>query len=138
MVLFAIIDIALVVFNRNLGVPHDYPDSEWVSEDGTVTIRIKEEVIEEMEVINAYVSICDGNIEREATLVYRSYGGGGRIMYVREPQSVYKKDCEIWMVKKFSETEFTVKVTHIEDGAPIFEDGSKVTFYRVDNTSQTE
>ena len=132
-VLFFIAQTVLVTFDRDLGVPHDYPNSEWVSEDGTVTIRVVVEVIEEMETRQAYVNICDGDIEREARVVYRSYGGGGRIMYVRQPQEVFEKLCEIWTVKKFSETEFTVKVTRVEDGIPIFEDDSLVTFYCVDN-----
>ena len=33
-VLFFIAQTVLVTFDRDLGVPHDYPNSEWVSEDG--------------------------------------------------------------------------------------------------------
>lgn len=137
-VLYVIATILLVYFGTDLGVPHDYPNSEWVSEDGSVTIRIIDEVIEEMETRQAYVNIYDGDIEREGRVVYRSYGGGGRIMYVKENKPLFDKTSEIWTVKQFSETEFTVKVAHPENGVPIFEDNSLITFYRVDNTSQTE
>lgn len=108
-------------------LPHDFPNSEWESEDGTVRFRIEN---------NNGIGTVTKDGENFAIHVAGDGNGMYALEYIAEDIGGFK--YQFWAIISINEYEFTVEVYQKHDTVTIFEDGSKVTFYRVDTPSQTE
>ena len=108
--------------------PHEYPNSEWISEDGTVSLKF-----------GNYDGDGTVNIGSESFRISIAANRGGNL-YASEyySEEAHGPTIQRWKIKSINESEFTVKVKQIHDDITIFEDGATITFYRVDTPSQTE
>lgn len=108
--------------------PHDYPNTEWVSEDGVVHLRVDDD--------KQVYGIVYKNDESFEIIIHIPPNSLGVVanMYPND----YNREYQFWSIKSFEDDKFVIKVYQKDEEVTIFEDRSTVTFYRVDNTSQTE
>lgn len=108
-------------------LPHDFPNSEWLSADGKVTFKIEN---------NNGIGTVTKNDENFTIHV----AGDGDGMYALEyiSEDIGGDQYQFWAIRSINEYEFTIKVYQKHETVTIFEDGSTVTFYRVDNAPKTE
>lgn len=110
-------------------LPIDFPYSEWVSEDGTVSFKVINYVGE---------GIVNNGEESIRIRVVGHYGDLYALEYFTEEMDGYA--IQRWNVKSSNESEVTIKASEKYSGSDIdiFESGATITFYRVDTPSQTE
>lgn len=100
-------------------------NSEWISEDGRVTLFVDDDYQITGTVVN------DNEILEIEVRSFHSCLFIFEYIPDSEEYHMHGNKYEEWIVKRSNSDRMIVKVSYIEDG-------SKVTFYRVDNTSQTE
>lgn len=107
-------------------------NSEWISEDGRVTLFVDDDYQTTGRVVN------DDKILEIEVHVFYSYLFIFEYVPDTDEHLLHGSKYEEWLIKRSNANRMIVEVHHIENGVPIFEDNSLITFYRVDNTSQTE
>ncbi len=107
------------ILNIVKDVPHNYPSSNWISEDGTVSINVNE-------LGEAFV--IDNQSGKHYILHYQKY-----TLYVCVIlEDGLSSSLERWYIKKFSRNKFRVEIHKTTYELDMFFDGEIVDFYRTE------
>ena len=125
---FVIAKLYYVCVAAHAVYPHDYPNSEWISEDGMVHLKVDEQ------------SQVYGTVSKENNtfgIIVHISPAGGRVVANMYPND-YRRVYQTWKIKSFKDDKFVIKVYQEDEEVTIFEDGATITFYRVDTPTQIE
>lgn len=106
--------------------PTEYPNSEWISEDGRMKLSVGE-YDSEVYQCRAVLNITDGEGN---TASYEVSDGGRSMLYLLEGDTAKDR----WARVKCNKDSFTVRVNNIDGSvcASIYEKGEKVVFNRAE------
>lgn len=110
------------LLNITKDVPHNHPNTSWISEDGTVSVNVNEQ---------GEAFVIDHQSGEQFVLHYQKYTL--YVCVVLEDGSSSSR--ESWYVKKFSQNEFWVEINKTANGLDMFMDGEIIKFYRTENSS---